>query len=1652
MDPPWFMTLNDFSEFHNFGHPFPGTNLPPSFEIPAPHEQALDGQFVADQSHSHAPPNPFSDLFTQELQNASSTDNMDGLGAAAQIAPTPTTGPPRKSRKKKAPTLRDEDFEPFKDRILELYETQKLSLEKVKSMIEEEFGFTAQPRQYQTRITKWGKDKNIKKPEMTAIARKHQQREILETDKRKLRFTVRGREVDAGKIDRWMDRNNVPRNDLYAPSPAASTPSAVDCRTISERGSLAHSPALSEMSLTFSTGGITPVAQSPMASSPALSVRGIIQGRGSTFIGQSPAPIYRALPAQLPASDPSTTRPVHPPSTSTLAPRQYRYKQADEDRLRSELSVAETLFGSEHVETLHILVMLTDVLLNQGRYKSAEETTRRAVAGYLKTVGGDDIRTLDALEHLGQVLASQGFYRQASKLLEELLDTKRVALGDEHRSTLSCMALLVTVYLNQHQWGRSTLLAERVLEISKRIWGEADDITQTSMADLGYAYMRLGRLEESKQFIGQAMILSRNIFGEEHPATLKIMSRLQALYLQQSNWGQAEAISIQVVNACMKVFGEEHPRTLSSKADLAYVYERLGQLEKAEEAGEEVLEIQRRILGESHPLTLQTGRELIISTQVPSFDCVTTSRRLLVACCARPVVTLSSQRFNRQAYAAHAYASHPISSLTAVSRSTVLPPDHRLKIELLHQQGPEASKFPMSNKNEALSSMDPFSPAHQPDEGYSEDPLTPTVNQELSTALSTALATLRSPSDLSTWLVANSSLLPLEVRTELTMALLDNLPTSVIAEIVHRLNPRLYIDFIQYLPAEICLKILGFLDPVSLVSVTQTCRAWYELALDRKLWERLYYMEGWKTIMSEIEACETKVNNGLDHSIRHLNRLQSMQDAHPNKIRAVVNSDDDLEMTDRDRTPGPSETLAGGSMFGSPSSSFSSSRPAIVPMGEMDLDGLSSRNTSLDRTLSSSSDSRGKRKEPSEDTESSLASMSLADAANTLPPSSLYIWDVGRSRYRINWRYLYGMRRKLEANWELGKYTTFQFPHPNFPEEGHQECVYALQFDKDYLVSGSRDQTMRIWNVRTRRLVRPPLTGHMGSVLCLQFDADPEEDLLVSGSSDSNVFIWKFSTGELVQKLTRAHHESVLNVRFDKRILVTSSKDKTIKIFNRRPLRHGDLGYNGGDLVGPVPVHLRRYGYEPDLSQELPVKPPFTMIGRLDGHSAAVNAIQVRDETIVSVSGDRHIKIWSWPDQACTRTIPAHDKGIACVEFDGRRIVSGSSDWEVCIFDAPTGLKVAQLRGHAHLVRTVQAGFGDLPYSTAEDWAEAKAVDAEYMRALEAGEIDNAMDRRHRRDRRANAGSSRPQDVQAYGAKVPPGGGGGRKYGRIVSGSYDQSIIIWRRDKEGVWKPAIHLRQEEAAAAAQREAAASLSSATSNVAIAGSLASRSSHASTIVPRSPPTSGSPLGPLMLRDHHGDTQRTANSYQVLIDQAVPLGPNSLQHALATYPIALAHHSYLQTTIERETSPLIRAQLRGVVTDALANLQIRQMPMRQQSSSGSSHMSSDSGRTNPRSGQAPHAVPVAGGPAAQPPANNHAQGAPPVQPAQPPVHNGHHAGHHPHIAAAENTSARVFKLQFDAHKIICCSQTPTIVGWDFCNKDPALEEAVRFFATVD
>ncbi|KAK4237021.1 hypothetical protein C8A03DRAFT_35060 [Achaetomium macrosporum] len=1024
----------------------------------------------------------------------------------------------------------------------------------------------------------------------------------------------------------------------------------------------------------------------------------------------------------------------------------------------------------------------------------------------------------------------------------------------------------------------------------------------------------------------------------------------------------------------------------------------------------------------------------------------------------------------------------------------------------------------------------------QPDEGYSEDPLTaPSAAAPFSAKTREdgigALGSARADDEFPPWLIQHISSLSVSRKTELTMALLNDLPTSVISQIVENLHPRLYIDFVSYLPPEVCLKILGYLDPVSLINVARCCRAWYNLALDRKLWEQLYYLEGWKALPDQIAAAERELNRPYSSTQGMSRRMQSQDDGHAHKKRAIslspsLDADTDTVMIDAGSSARQEST--GTELAGNTSIFGGRPRPPLKRATNSDVPDSGFRARSKGKEVD-----KGKGRalspgfaEPSQPTDAT------SWQAITGPPrpakSTLWAWDASSSQFRINWKYLYTMRRRLESNWERGRYINFQFPHPNHPEEGHGECVYSLQYNSQYLVSGSRDRTLKVWDMNTRRCLRT-LAKHRGSVLCLQFDSDPDEDLIVSGSSDSDVVIWKFSTGKPIQTLKHAHRESVLNVRFDKRILVTCSKDKTIKVFNRKPLRYGDLGYQE---VNPVPTKVD-YGYGIPLTpDDYPVIPEWTMIGSLEGHSAAVNAVQIHDREVVSASGDRHIKCWDWPTQVCTRTIVGHNKGIACVQYDGRRIVSGSSDNEVKVFDRQTGLEVANLRSHSSLVRTVQAGFGDLPYSVEDDLAEAKKVDQEYFKALESGLLEEPGRPKSGR-RLGNAGSRRPEDICAYGAKLPPGGGGG-KYGRIVSGSYDASIIIWRRDKEGVWKDQHHFKQETAAInalqheraqlqAVVNQEAASLLRARGPVGAASQLAttpdvrgpstataSTAAYSQSSITPAGPAAGVALPPFSTLaaglgvTQYEDSTDSFVGIPEIIDSAVQGGQQALAQAIAAHPRILSLRAYVEVCIDRHPNPVVRSQLRQTFSTALIRAQFelgrhRREVVRNQEArmaagldgtavaqpvAGFTPAQLASATAHQAHAHVPHGAPMhqvlapvpavapaavaasasgsvtgsATGSTASGPGGAHATPAAPSQTQTQGAAQAQH--HHPHIAHAPApfevhdpaNPARVFKLQYDARRIICCSQRSVIVGWDFCNGDPELEEASRFFAHVD
>jgi WD40 repeat protein len=82
------------------------------------------------------------------------------------------------------------------------------------------------------------------------------------------------------------------------------------------------------------------------------------------------------------------------------------------------------------------------------------------------------------------------------------------------------------------------------------------------------------------------------------------------------------------------------------------------------------------------------------------------------------------------------------------------------------------------------------------------------------------------------------------------------------------------------------------------------------------------------------------------------------------------------------------------------------------------------------------------------------------------------------------------------------------------PLKGHNRIVTSVAFSPDgrHIVSGSIDNTVRVWDAKTGHSVMDPLKGHSLGVTSVTFSPDGRH--IVSGSADKTVRVWDAQTGQ----------------------------------------------------------------------------------------------------------------------------------------------------------------------------------------------------------------------------------------------------------------------------------------------------------------------------------------------------------------------------------------------------------------------------------------------------------------------------------------------------------------------------------------------------------
>jgi WD40 repeat protein/cytidylate kinase len=259
--------------------------------------------------------------------------------------------------------------------------------------------------------------------------------------------------------------------------------------------------------------------------------------------------------------------------------------------------------------------------------------------------------------------------------------------------------------------------------------------------------------------------------------------------------------------------------------------------------------------------------------------------------------------------------------------------------------------------------------------------------------------------------------------------------------------------------------------------------------------------------------------------------------------------------------------------------------------------------------------------------------------------------------------------------------------------EGHHDIVRSAAFSPDgqQIVSGSHDETVRVWNAQTGDQLAV-LEGHISTVTSASFSPDGQQ--IVSGSEDGTVRVWNAQTGDQLAVL-EGHIITVTAASFspDGQQIVSGSRDSTVRVWNAQT----------GDQLAVLEGHSNTVisaSFSPDGQQIVSGSNDGTVrvwntqtgdqLAVLQGHSDEVTSASFSPDgqQIVSSSYDKTVRVWNAQTGYQLAVLEGHSSSVksASFSFDGQQIVSGSVDRTVRVWNTQTGDQLAVLEGHSNPV------------------------------------------------------------------------------------------------------------------------------------------------------------------------------------------------------------------------------------------------------------------------------------------------------------------------------------------------------------------------------
>ncbi len=261
---------------------------------------------------------------------------------------------------------------------------------------------------------------------------------------------------------------------------------------------------------------------------------------------------------------------------------------------------------------------------------------------------------------------------------------------------------------------------------------------------------------------------------------------------------------------------------------------------------------------------------------------------------------------------------------------------------------------------------------------------------------------------------------------------------------------------------------------------------------------------------------------------------------------------------------------------------------------------------------------------------------------------------------------------------------------------GHKDHITSVAVlpNGKRVVSGSKDRTLCIWDIETGKSIRT-LKGHKSWVTAVS--VTPNGKHVISGSKDRTVCIWDIETGEITNTL-EGHKDQITSVTVmpDGNHVVSASRDGTIRIWN---IETGEIiktleGHGGWANVVSVTQNGRRIiSGSKDCTIRIWDLETGENIRTLKGSAFRVKAISVtpNEKQVISGAGEYIARIWDMETGELISTLKGHKSGVNTISVtpNGKQVISGASDGTICIWNLKNGEKIRTLEGYENKVNAV---------------------------------------------------------------------------------------------------------------------------------------------------------------------------------------------------------------------------------------------------------------------------------------------------------------------------------------------------------------------------